>query len=317
MLRLFDIPGRCWPQLVDHGPFIDRRDILISDYWRSLGFEFVDDARKADVLIRKAEISVPGDFSFENEEKISKFLKNRPNVFMIGEPRELAAAAYHFADPHSTLAVAPGTEFHRMYFGRPWADPQLENWEKRLDRFVWIGRPIGHRLTIAKKLISLGVPLDIYSREPWPLDCWKGPASDDVETARAYKYRIACENSNTFGYHSEKLFTGIKSGCLTFYWGDPSLDLSFVNGAFLHLTVENLKNAEDLAKSILPKMSDFMYGAAWEVYSIRSFIDLMAQSIRALSSGQPNAELRPPAVTIPSAQSSSMRLDEPLSDREP
>ncbi len=257
--------------------------------------EFVAHPDKADVLIRKAELMPPQEEFFRQEEAIQKQLSQRPSIFMIGEPRELATGAYRFADPRRSLVVAPGTEFKRMMFGRPWSDPQLDGWNDRQDRFVWIARPIGHRLSIAQKLLEWGIPLDIYSREPWPLPCWKGPALDDVETARAYKYRIACENSNTYLYHSEKLFTGIRSGCVTFYWGDPQLDLNFVEGAFLPLNRDNLKSRNDLAPDILQGMSRFMFSPAWEVYSIRSFIDHIAELVRACDQSQPLREHLPSA----------------------
>ncbi len=315
MIKVLDIPGSCWPQLVDHGPFVDRSETLVADYWRSKNIEFTLDPKAADVLIRKAELSFSVDDSLVREEKVSKAMATRPSILMIGEPRELAAAAYHFADPTRTLAVAPGAEFQRMYFGRPWSDPQLENWKNRLDRFVWIGRPIGHRLSIAQNLVKMGLPLDIYSREPWPLDCWKGPAADDVETARAYKYRIACENSNTALYHSEKLFTSLRSGCMTFYWGDPKLDLNFVERAYLPLTAENLSLREERAPKIIQGMSHFMFSNSWEVYSIRSFIDRTAELVHSLAGGKSNAELSPASISILRTEGSTMRFDESLSNR--
>jgi len=285
VIRLYDNPGICWPTLIDHGPLIDRSQITVDEYWRSKGFEFVSSPNEADLILRKAELSSPTLEFYAAEQKLNESLTKTPSILFIGEPRELAPAAYEFADPRKSLAVAPGNDFQRMYFGRSWGDPQIENWSSRIDRFVWIGRPIGHRLSIAKRLLDLGVPLDIYSREPWPFDCWKGPAKDDVETARTYKFRIACENSNTHLYHSEKLFTSIKSGCVSFYWGDPQLDLSFVKNAYVQLTPENLSARNDLAPAVLEGMSRFMFSKDWEVYSIREFIDRAALMINAQIAG--------------------------------
>lgn len=276
MIKVFEIRSDCWPKLVDHGPFIDRSGQTVDEYWKQLGYTFTDDPRTADIWIRKAELAPSHPQFFEQEKVVSSQLARRPCVLFIGEPRELSSPTYRFADPRRSLVVAPGTEFDRMTFGRPWCDPQLENWSKRLDRIVWIGRPIGHRLAIASKIYEMGLPLDIYSRDPWPLPCYKGPAEDDVETARAYKYRIACENSNTHLYHSEKLFTSIRSGCVTLYWGDPKLDLSFVEGAFAPLNADNLLNREALAPKLIEGMNRFMFSRAWEVYSIKSFMDSAA-----------------------------------------
>lgn len=265
---------------------VDRSGVTVDEYWQSKGIKFVDTVAAADLVIRKAELSLPQNEFFEDERSRAHAMGLRPSILLIGEPRELAPAAYRFADPQRSLVVAPGQEFERFTFGRPWSDPQLDDWHKRLDRFVWIGRPIGHRLAIAKRLVEMGLPLDIYSREPWPLDCWKGPAIDDVETARAYKFRIACENSDTYLYHSEKLFTGIRSGCVNFYWGDRHLDLSFAKGAYVPLRFHNLKDRYDLAPQILEGMHQFMFSTAWTVYSVRSFIDAVAKLIVARVNAQ-------------------------------
>ncbi len=272
-LRLFEMPGHCWPVLFDHGPFIDRSETPVDDYLKGRGVEFVGDPLEADYLIRKGELT-------SSDERIPP--QRGREIFVIGEPRELSPACYRAAIPARALVVAPGTEFRRMYFGRPWSDPQIDDWHTRKDRFVWIGRPIPHRLAIAKQLLEWGIPLDVYSRRSWPLPCWRGPAEDDVETARAYKFRIACENSNTFLYHSEKLFTGIRSGCVTFYWGDPDLDLRFVQPAFLPLTRETVSRRYELAPKVLEGMSQFMFSSAWEVYSVRRFIDTLVDLLNEL-----------------------------------
>lgn len=279
LIRLYDLPGHCWPVLFDYGPHVDRSGLTISDYLASRGFELTNDPLKAEVVIRKAELSAPLETFYKQEQYLIHQLTGIPHLLLLGEPRELAPAAYQFADPRCTLAVAPGTEFKRMFFGRPWADPQLDNWSKRSDRICWIGRPIQHRIDMAKQILDAGYELDIFSREPWPLSAWKGPAENDVETARHYKFRVVCENSQTYQYHSEKLFTSIKSGCVSFYWGDPKLDLSFLGEAYLPLTLEALKARFDRAPKILEAMHRFMFTKAWEVYSIRGFIDRLLELI--------------------------------------
>lgn len=65
-----------------------------------------------------------------------------------------------------------------------------------------------------------------------------------------------------FSYHSEKLFNSIRSGCVTFYQGDPSLDLSHLAGGFIPLTMEAVVNRGDLAAETLSAMERFMFGKA-------------------------------------------------------
>lgn len=297
LIRLYDLPGQCWPILFDHGHLIDRSNLTINDYLASKGFELCTDPLKADILIRKAELSANRPEFFTQEKQAVDQYGSIPVVYLIGEPRELAPAAYRFADPLTTLAVAPGNTFKRMYFGRPWTDPQLDGWESREDRICWIGRPIEHRIRMAQKIIEAGYSLDIYSRDPWPLPAWKGPAQNDVETARRYKYRVVCENSNQFGYHSEKLFTGLKSGCVNFYWGDPHLELEELKGCYLPLSLHHLKDRMTFAPSILEEMNNFMFSHAWEIYSIRSFIDRILDTVQ-VGRGQkwspaPTQEIQP------------------------
>ncbi|MEI8356437.1 MAG: hypothetical protein WCG31_10180, partial [Deltaproteobacteria bacterium] len=146
-------------------------------------------------------------------------------------------------------------------------------WRKREDRLCWIARPTRERIAIASNLIDAGIPLDIFSSEKWPVNNWKGFAEDETTMSKKYRYRIVCENSWRFGYHSEKMFNSIRSGCVTFYRGDPLLNLSFAEGAFLPLDIETIRCREELSDAVLHAMNNFMYSAAWEVYSFKKFYD--------------------------------------------
>lgn len=279
-IRLHDLPSNCWPSLFDQGLQIDRSGGLAPDYLDSLGYEFILDADKADAIIRKGNVSEARFPDFEAEKMLIQKFSTRPSLLLMGEPRQLSPAAYRFAPRNRSLAIAPGSEFKRMYFARPWSDPQTENWKKREDKFCWIGRPWPGRIEWAQRLIKMGVKLDIYSQMPWPLPEWKGHALDDVETARSYKFRIVCENSLEDLYHSEKLFVGIKSGCVCFYLADPKLVLQpEIQGSFLNLTEENIKNRFELAEQVLEKSSKFLFSSSWETYSLRGFIDRMIAAL--------------------------------------
>ncbi len=260
--KLFDQPSSIWPKVFDQGLEIDRSGVLAPEYLTSLGFEMTDAAEKADAIIRKAELSQPQYLDFEAEKRLAEEFSKIPNVFLIGEPRHIAPAAYRFADRNRTLAVAPGNEFSRMYFARPWADPQAETWPKRKDKFCLIGRPWPERIEWVQKLLGLGIEIDIYSQQSWPFAEWKGPAKDDVDTARDYKFRFVCENSLSDLYHSEKLFLGLKSGCVCFYLADPKLELpAELNGTHLRISEENLAKRYDVAAELLSRTNEFMFSS--------------------------------------------------------
>ena len=189
----------------------------------------------------------------------------------IGEPRHIAPAAYTVARKENTLAIAPGKDLNRLYFASEWLDPRLDDWHKRAECICWIARPLPERILLARQLIDCGIPLHIYSREPWPVPVWQGHADDEVEVAHRYRYRIVMENSCVDGYHSEKLFNSIRCGCITFYRGDPSLDLSHASGAFLPLDQETVQRRDDIASDVLKGMEHFLFSSAWEIYSFKAF----------------------------------------------
>ncbi len=257
---------------------IDRFGTTVAEYLEERGVCWGDDSQKSDILLYKEMTGncTPQRWFYHQLRRWS----HRPYISLIGEAREFAACAYRYADRHRTLAVAPGNELDRLYFALEWLDPQLDGWAKRADRICWIGRPLPERIELAGQFVEAGLPLDIYSREPWPLPNWQGYAASEVETSRQYRYRIVCENSLTSGYHSEKLFGSLRCGCVTFYQGDPALTLEQVAATSLPLDLDHLHNREAFSRAMLENIEHFMFGSDWEVYSYKSFYDRVLSRCR-------------------------------------
>ncbi len=203
-----------------------------------------------------------------------------PYLNLNGEAQTNSRIAHMIADPSRTFSVAPGTRFRRLFFPISWADPQTETWGERQDCICWIGRPLPERIRLAKKINAMGIGLDIYSRDSWPLPNWKGFAPDEIETSRKYQYRIVCENSLKDLYHSEKLINSIRSGCATFYISDPELSLPHLEGAYIPFSEDSLMNRDEISEDILHRMHTVMFSDAWEVYSFRSFFDTIIDFAR-------------------------------------
>ncbi|MBN8555632.1 MAG: tetratricopeptide repeat protein [Deltaproteobacteria bacterium] len=271
IFRIAEMPGYAHQEIYHPKKRIDRSSRTVEDFFRDENIEWSDDFENADIWIRKTELSKNNSTCLSDEKSRIENTKSRPTLLLIPEPREFAPATYSLADPKTTMAVAPGSEFKMLYDRGEWVDPQLENWKKRMDRACFIGRPTKDRIEFVKKLISMGVEIDVFSQEVWPLSCWKGAAQDDVETARPYKYRFVYETTHTHLCHSEKLFLGIRSGCVTFYLADPNLKLDFVKNAFLHCTEEAWKNRNEFADGVLEGIQKFMFSDAWEIYSYREY----------------------------------------------
>lgn len=247
----------------------DRSGSTVADFLEDRGVRWVQEGEKADVHLYKGGV---GGLSISRVLlEARKRLMGPPAVTLLGEPRELAEGEYRLASHKSSLAVAPGAEFERLFFANVWTDPQLDGWKDRLDRICWIGRPTPERIEIARRMVDRGVPLDIYSRSPWPFPNWKGFAEDELLTARRYRYRIVSENYSTYGYHSEKLFNSLRAGCVTLYQGDSQVDLSHLGKGFLRLENENLEQRSELASGVLEGIEAVMFSEAWEVYSLRAF----------------------------------------------
>ncbi len=278
-LVISEMPSTIWELGPTFPLRVDRSTLTVAEYLESRGIVWRFGDGRADVVLYKGDVG-PITVRKTAQEARKRLFSRRPMITLLGEPRELAPAEYFFARPETTLAVAPGENLKRLYFANLWLDPQLDDWAKRLDRICWIGRPTLERIEIARSLNEKGLPLDIYSRAPWPVPNWKGFAEDEVVTSRQYKYRIVCENSTLYGYHSEKLFNSIRCGCVTFYSGDKTIDLSHARGAFFSLEMEKIVQREEISGAALSHIENFMFSAAWEIYSFKSFYDRIIDVIQ-------------------------------------
>lgn len=276
-LLIAEIPSRIWNFNHYFNLPVDRSEITVSEYLmqKNINWRF-GDYPHADFRVYKEENLVNGLISlrrFRNE--YQKRFESKPYMNLNGEAQENSKIAYSLADPDRTFSVAPGNKFKRLYFPSLWSDPQCETWGERLDRICWIGRPLPDRIRLAKKINEMGIGLDIYSHEPWPLPNWKGSVSDETEISLKYKYRVVYENSLKNLYHSEKLFNSIRSGCVTFYLADPALQVPELTGTYLRCNEKNLLERENTADMAPKKIHDVMFSKKWEIYSFKSFFDLI------------------------------------------
>jgi hypothetical protein len=280
-LTLYEAPSRLWTLAPTFTSAIDRSGVTVADFLRDRNVTWQRDApRTAQVRICK-----PGhgrlDLSGYVRGALRRWLgADRNSVVLLGEPREASPLEYHFARRENTLACAPGRTLERLYFGAEWLDPRLDGWPQREDRICWIGRPTPERIEMARELERSGVPLDIYSLAPWPLPGWRGYAEDEIATSRRYRYRIVAENNATHGYHSEKLFSSIRSGCVTFYGCCPTLSLPHLDGAYSPLNLRAVAQRADRAPMVLEAMSRVMFTDAWTVYSYRAFYERLIDMAR-------------------------------------
>jgi len=274
-LVIAEIPSRIWNFTPYFRMPVDRSALTVEEYLnqRNISWKFGDDPG-ADVRVYKEENLRNGLLSVRRlKNEYQKRIEKKPYINLNGEAQENSKIAYFLADPDRTISVAPGKKFKRLFFPSLWSDPQLDGWEDRLDRICWIGRSLPERIRLAKKISRMGIGLDIYSRDPWPLPEWKGFVDDEIEVSRKYRYRIVYENSLQNLYHSEKLFNSIRSGCMTFYVADPELVLPHLEGAFVRFDEGNLREREDLSQGVMNEVGKVMYTDLWKVYSFRNFFD--------------------------------------------
>lgn len=284
MITIAEAKSGIWTLKPTFGLRVDRSTVTVSEYLQSKNIHWnFEDSLDSDICLYKGE---PGQISVKSiADEVMRRMKGIPFITLIGEPRELAPAAYLLSRHRTTLAVAPGDSFTRLNFASEWADPKLEGWKERLDRLCWIARPTPQRIAFASKMIELRIPLDIFSKEKWPFENWKGYVENEHEVAMTYRYRIVFENSCSYGYHSEKLFNSIRSGCVTFYHCDPALNLATVSETCLPLTMDSIVNRAELSADILAGIDRFMFSNAWEIYSFKSFYDrIISLSMRILTS---------------------------------
>jgi hypothetical protein len=141
-----------------------------------------ENIRTADLLFYKGVMDLPPHprrvlKAFMAE--VMKRVRGKPFLTLMGEPREHCRLSYLFSDKEAALCVAPDEELDRIFIPMEWRDPEIEGWGERKERWCWIGRPLPDRVRVAKELVRSGVPLDIFSKQPWPLASWKGFAPDD------------------------------------------------------------------------------------------------------------------------------------------
>jgi hypothetical protein len=274
-IAISEIPSKIWNFTSYFKLPVDRSDITVAEYLkqRNVIWKFGDDP-SANARLYKEENLPNGLLSFRRlKNEYQKRFEKKPYINLNGEAQERSKIAYFLADPTRTFSVAPGNTFKRLYFPSLWSDPHIETWDERLDRICWIGRPLRDRIRLAKKINEMGIGLDIYSKDPWPLKNWRGYAADEIEISQKYKYRMVFENSLKDLYHSEKLFNSIRSGCVTFYMSDPDLELPHMEGAYVNMNYDNLLKREELSQKILENMGEFMLSEGWEIYSFKTFFD--------------------------------------------
>ncbi len=78
----------------------------------------------------------------------------------------------------------------------------------------------------------------------------------------------------------------IRCGCITFYQGDPSLNLSHAAGTFLPLDLQTIQRRGDIASEVLKEMERFMFSNAWEIYSFKAFYDRIIGLAKVIASKQ-------------------------------
>ena len=281
-LVIAEIPSRIWNFNDYFNLPVDRSGLTVADYLkqRNIIWKFGDDP-SADVRVYKEENIRNGLVSFRRlKNEYQKRIEKKPYINLNGEAQENSRIAYFLADPEKTLSVAPCNRFKRLFFPSVWSDPQIETWNQRMDRICWIGRPLPERIRLAKNIVAMGIEIDIFSKESWPLKNWMGYTTDEAEVSKKYKYRVVFENSLKNCYHSEKLFNSIRSGCVTFYVSDPELDLPHLDGAYVKMSDENILNREDLSQRTLNRIGEVMYAGGWDTYSFKSFFDRIIDSFR-------------------------------------
>lgn len=277
-----EIPSGIWNFTTYFSLPIDRSGMTVEEYLarNNVVWKF-GDTPDADFRVYKEENICNGLISLRRlKNEYQKRFEKIPYLNLNGEAQENSRLAYFLGDPERTYSVAPGRKFKRLYFPSLWSDPKLDTWEERLDRICWIGRPLPERIRLAKKIMQMGIGLDIYSKQPWPITGWKGYAEDEIATSMRYKYRLVYENSLKNLYHSEKLFNAIRSGCVTYYLADPDLKVPHLEEAYVTYSNQNIEEIEDITSSILNNIKNVMYSEKWEIYSFREFFRQIIDTAR-------------------------------------
>jgi hypothetical protein len=72
---------------------------------------------------------------------------------------------------------------------------------------------------------------------------------DKLAFIKNYRFNIACENSSSPGYITEKLIDPIMVGTIPIYWGDPEIERDFHKGCLIN--VSDYKNLDELVEWII------------------------------------------------------------------
>ena len=83
-----------------------------------------------------------------------------------------------------------------------------------------------------------------------------GWIDDVIEFSRDYKFCMACENSSTPGYHTEKIIHAMLAGCIPIYWGDPLIHQEFNEKSFVNYHQYERKILAKIPKTLfrIPKI---------------------------------------------------------------
>jgi len=114
-----------------------------------------------------------------------------------------------------------------------------------------------HILSRYKKVDSAGALFSTMDKIPCGAGGSKGQSSK-IEFYKQYKFVLACENSKSDGYVTEKILHAKLAGCVPIYWGDPLIGLEFNSKAFINAT--DYPTAEALIRRIKQLDED---DAAW------------------------------------------------------
>ena len=75
-------------------------------------------------------------------------------------------------------------------------------------------------------------------------------SADKIEFQKHYKFTIACENSSSPGYTTEKLIHAFAADTIPIYWGDPLVGKVFNPDRFIDLNSLSLAEAVDRVREI-------------------------------------------------------------------
>lgn len=81
-------------------------------------------------------------------------------------------------------------------------------------------------------ILSTYKKVDGYGR---PFNNWSNGEDKKYEIISDYKFNICFENSDYYGYHTEKLLHAKTAGCIPIYWGSETITEDFNPNCFINL----------------------------------------------------------------------------------